>query len=653
MSAQHPAPLTPREGPEPRAHVLPNTAVLKVGAWYWVEREDARWLGCVMRIGSNFADLEGPGNARRTLSTRIHLEQAGELLMPEPDAARIIKERIGDYQRQINAQLEEVRRITAALGLGPQDALERAPDDAPGQALAVLSSQTDIRRHAQALEKAKEVTLPALFAEIGALNETMALWMQAEALPLKAQTQGFQAHIDQIEDRIFNVSLYAGLTESVVQCCAGTPAGMHEKLHVMQRRLYMDEECLLGYRLGGMSFEHIADFDAWLCEPENRDRILPFARCITAMRVRRHEKYREGDGTLRTSLIQIELAELDKSTFLYIRNGEQVYRLTCDLDFDELIFPDHTVFSDAEPLMFEVFAGRVSKFMTRREYEDRVATRDRLLAERKAWESANPRRQWEARNPGRSYHFAGPQVDRFDRLDAWEPFDPSSLYYDEAARVVAAQIKLHNRIALIIQGLFDRSDVLHPHPPVKIWTPEGFAAAVELVYDGTRTLGHGEKPDFEAYRARLNASIGKNCVLAGQEDYWERKEAEKESRRMDADMRIKGEWRPTRHRPYGNPGPGTLARARSWQPKKRSAVFSWYRERQTYDWNNEPVRATITVPADELLNVSAYTPGDYRQFFEDPRTRQEYLKWAPLLLLAEEYHAGNLEAQDPVPSKGG
>ncbi len=41
-----------------------------------------------------------------------------------------------------------------------------------------------------------------------------------------------------------------------------------------------------------------------------------------------------------------------------------------------------------------------------------------------------------------------------------------------------------------------------------------------------------------------------------------------------------------------------------------------------------------------LFNVDAYTPGDYKQFFEDPRTRAEYLKWAPFLLTAEDYHAG-------------
>jgi len=38
-----------------------------------------------------------------------------------------------------------------------------------------------------------------------------------------------------------------------------------------------------------------------------------------------------------------------------------------------------------------------------------------------------------------------------------------------------------------------------------------------------------------------------------------------------------------------------------------------------------------------LLNVDAYVPGDYRQFYLDPRTRQQYLQWAPLLLAAEDF----------------
>lgn len=53
----------------------------------------------------------------------------------------------------------------------------------------------------------------------------------------------------------------------------------------------------------------------------------------------------------------------------------------------------------------------------------------------------------------------------------------------------------------------------------------------------------------------------------------------------------------------------------------------------------DDVRDAIQVDAARLLNVSAYTPGDYRQFYDDPRTRADYLEWAPLLLAAEDWHA--------------
>ena len=43
---------------------------------------------------------------------------------------------------------------------------------------------------------------------------------------------------------------------------------------------------------------------------------------------------------------------------------------------------------------------------------------------------------------------------------------------------------------------------------------------------------------------------------------------------------------------------------------------------------------------------TAYTPGDYHLFFDDPRTRELYLKWAPFMLTAEDFHGGKLEAQD-------
>ena len=81
-------------------------------------------------------------------------------------------------------------------------------------------------------------------------------------------------------------------------------------------------------------------------------------------------------------------------------------------------------------------------------------------------------------------------------------------------------------------------------------------------------------------------------------------------------------------------------------------TFVWYRQRRTpvnprlFRPQSSRIRCKFWASIDSLLNVSAYQPGDFLQFFQDPRTRAEYLKWAPFLLTAEEYHAGNIKVTD-------
>src|SRR6185503_2497735 len=100
-------------------------------------------------------------------------------------------------------------------------------------------------------------------------------------------------------------------------------------------------------------------------------------------------------------------------------------------------------------------------------------------------------------------------------------FSPENVYYDEIAARIKSQIDHHNRLVLVLQGLLDRSPVFHPHPPYQLWDGDSFNQAIKLIYDDSRSLVQGDKPDFEAYRAELNASLKVGCVTVGQEDYWE------------------------------------------------------------------------------------------------------------------------------------
>lgn len=651
---------------------IEHESEVDVGQWFWVKKDpDAEpWLGCIVSMGSNYVEVESP--YRRQL--RVHVDDFFRVLTHEPNAGGIIRQKIQGHQQEVMRLMGEVQRVSKCLGVSKHRKLtERSEVDPEQNALVALSQSPDVSQYKTDLVKAKEKTLPDLFKLIGEQNKEMSIWMVAEALPLKAQAEAMKGVVGEIEDRIFNVTLYAGLSEEVIKVRGGEPAAYDEKLHLMQRKLFMDEECLLGYRVGGMEFKDLGDFDDWLTEEENFNRIFPFPRCMVAFQVRRNKKEREDGGCLQTYLINIRLEDADRETFLYIRNGEQLYCMGCDLKFGEMIFPDEKEFDPSGPMMAKMYCGRVEKVISLHDYEVRVAELEEKRAAHNLWFKKNPFKQWLKKNPThpvtrfqmggrervdepnteRQWKEANPHRDPDVyggfRTSDWSPFDQSNVYFDEILGEIQDRIKYYNRVALIIQGLFDRSPVLHPHAPAKLGEPGGFEAAVKLVYDGMTLYSSQEPPDFEAYCAELRESLNEDSVVIGQEKKFLQKEAEKENKRTRESWNYKATYH-EEFSPYGNDGPGYLAKMVQWKARVKKAVFQWYRKREKSAWvgykrTYDPILCKLTVEAGDLFNVSAYKPGDFKQFFQDPRTRREYLKWAPMLLTAEEYHAGNIKPQ--------
>lgn len=612
------------------------------GQWYWAKNsarrnddnpeEPEELLVCATKVGSNFVEVTMPHH-KYGYSWRVHLEKFWTDLRHEPNPDQVIRVNITHHQKETQRLMNEVQALTQRLGLTPVKSVGfGSTPSGSGTELAVLSGQHDIKRYGKELVQAKEQTLPALLEAIKESTAKMATWMKAPALPMEVAHEELKGSIDDIDGRILSISLYAGLAEQSVQISKGNPADLADKLHVMQRMLFMDEECLLNYDAGGMEFANIREFDQWLAKPENLNRILPFPRTLVAMRVRRSKKDREIVNIL-DLYIRFRGEISDAYTFLYVRNGEQLYRLDTEIEFGEMIFPDRTLYDPQEPKMVKVDGfRRYDEMMTVSEFEVRLSEHKDAERNFRAWRKANPKAQdWD--NPHRN--IGG----RF-RPDEWKPVDHSNVYFDECMKEIEKKITEFNRIALIIQGLFDRSLVLHPHLPVQSWNKEGFERAIELVMDGTDVLYHGEPPDFQAYKDCCNASLGEGSVTVGQEDFWMAKEAEKESNRLDRDYRNRTDYRPKRFRPQGNPGPGLTATIAKWSPRTRTATFSWERDKRSRQFRNETANCHLSVPASALFNVSAYQQGDFKQFFIDPRTRQQYLKWAPMLLAAEDYVAG-------------
>ncbi len=614
----------------PLSETLPEEPLVR-GQWYWVQDKDwegdsFEWLGCITNIGSNYVELDGPTHGPR----RVHVDEFDRTCRRELDPESVIRSRVEENQARVKRLMGEVQELTARLAIGPGPELGTGEEC---RSLAVVGSQQSFSDYSKALAKAKKEDLPELFKKIENANKSMAAWMSANVIPLKAEAEAMKGVIEKIEDRVFNVELYAGLVESVTVCQDGEPAPLGEKIHLLQRRHYMDEECLAHYEIGGMEFKDIEAFDEWICRKVHRDRLLPFPRCIVAFKVRRNAKWREAFRV--SDYFQIlQLEEADKTTFLYMRNGDRVYRLNTAIEFGEQLFPDIRKLRPDDKIWAKVWSnGHIEKIITEGDY----------LQRKSEWEAAEREREEKLRKAKKKDRWQF-QSHSWSEWRDYKPFDHTNVYYDDINATIQSDLKKHNRVALVLQGILDRSPVFHPHPPWQIWTEEGFAQALELVYDDAYALVSGPPPDFEAYRAKLNKTLKVGCTTIGQQDFWQRQEAVKENRQRSNDPRFSRiEYELTFYTPPGNPGPGKLARPIA-VTRTGKCTFAWNRERQTSTWKHrygDPIPVKLEVAASKLLNLDAYTPGDFRQFFADPRTRANYLKWAPYLLEAEEYKAGN------------
>lgn len=644
---------------------------IELGQWYWLKRSKSNYddakteiehslapegyshLACVTEIGSNYVEFKQPREDNTQSVKRLLVKELPTTCLRCEDHKTAISNLIKVFQHGSNQTMATIKELTSRLGLARTPALGTSTT---GTALQVVGSTTNVDLYKDELIKAKDETLPALFEEVKRFNRKVAKWVSADTLELEAQMGSLKEAVSQIDSRIFNVSLYAGLGEETAKIKDGAPAAANVKLHVMQRKLYMDEECLVNYRAGGMSFSNIEAFDEWLVDPENLTRCLPFERCIVAFQVRRHNKNYNDDGKALSGYINMLRAQADKATYLYVRNGEQVYRVDTELEFDDMLFPSGDVTFN-EPQMVKMFTGRVDCLMPKREYDFLLAEDEIAKAKYKQWEKENPAEEWHKikGNENRTYGWANPYRNEYRRhsLHEYQLVDENHLYFDSVMKYIDERIEKYNRIVLIIQGLLDRSEVVQPHPPTRLHVPSEFDAMLKLVYDAEHVLTFGEAPSFEEYKARCNLAINHESVFVGQEQAWFDHECAKENEKRERSyyrdhLGSTNYWRPS----YGEHGMGFLARPERIQPKARKAVFSWLKERANAwnynDWDqNRYLRCTFTVPYDDLLNVSAYKKGDYKQFFQDPRTRQQYIKWAPFLLAAEDYACGVAKAKEP------
>lgn len=669
--------------------------------------ERKKHLACVTHRGSNFISVK----AGRT-TWRVHIDnlEAEFQRISLEEAREYIAAQVNSATASVQKTLKAIHELSARIGAGERDSLT---ENIVESTALTIGSTRPVKEFEADLVKARDKTLPELFSKLRKSHENLAAWMAYEALPYEAKLSELQATTERINQKVFTVKLYAGLEEELV--CINpdaAPASNDEPLHLWQARRYVDEEFMARWRAGGATASDVDAFFKWLAEPANLKSVLPFPRTVVAFRVRR-EAFRVEPGH---PLYPLQFSnpmyvhgwhEENKATMLAMRNGDQLWYLSVPFDFGDHLFPslNNAIFSSGKQLFFkkksfgEFDYADESGVKSRCTDEGAVAVRNYIQERRQYNRFKKHLKTWQALPAGERKDASTPYYSNFNRDDVdfetlsppkwremtkerrgypyrvnahqafanaydsertdWLKLNDKTVYFDDMKKHLADEANAHNNIVLVLQGLLDRSQAFHPHPPWQLFREEGFTNGLVLHFDEDKALVDGVPPDFERYVRENQKSIKVGSLVYGADLAWRRRNAAREQRQ--AGYR-RSSWdrsdREFSSGMYGDKGPGDISKVVAVRAGK--AIFEWSRDKARWDrYGNNTVRDRIAIPLTDLFNVEKYTPGDMHRFMKDPRTRRFYLAWGDMLTSAEEWHAegkpdptlrggNNADAEDDV-----
>jgi hypothetical protein len=264
--------------------------------------------------------------------------------------------------RDVESALHEVDRDARNLALNADTAVapllaapgEQAPlQNTSDMAITTLNASEQSLRTVKDCLAVIAVRSHDLQAQLDKRIERLTLITKERTTGLKGITNFVNSKLETLQEGIYSLNLYLGSEEGVVCLRKGKPAEETEPIVIRRKLLFMDEEVaatlsLKAIEAGGLGWENLSDFDAWVADPKHTDQILPELRGVVALRVRRESKnYSEN---------VFENAAMNKQnfmTYLLIRNGERLYRIWTNFTVDGCLFQTEQDFQAAEKTLQE------------------------------------------------------------------------------------------------------------------------------------------------------------------------------------------------------------------------------------------------------------------------------------------------------------
>lgn len=255
---------------------------------------------------------------------------------------------------------------------------------------------------------------------------------------------------------VVTLEIYAGIHEEMKQIKEGKPADPSVPVSIRQQTLYMDEEiCILDD--DGLDFQDLDKFDEWLASDKKiYGKLIPEEKGIVLMRPRRYMKDRSYLNNIR---LEREMEMADRACYIFIRNGENLYRIWTDhVETQDIIFPDR---KDIEQFFEEV--EKLNVKLERAEENDNTYEADRIV----------------------------------EQLSEKE----KSIFY-------------YKRIMILLQGLMTRTNVFQPVPhDLNLLDESTYKNRVNFIYDGDANVIESGRDSYGKWKDKLNGSIVKGSRI--------------------------------------------------------------------------------------------------------------------------------------------
>ncbi len=385
---------------------------------------------------------------------------------------------------------------------------------------------------------------------------------EEQSLILRGKIDKLQALVSTAEEAIWTVNLYLGTEEEIVRLAEGEPTPADEPITVRQLVLYMDEECAIASESGGIDHSSIDSFDEWLLEdPRHLQQVFPEPKGVVAIKPRRHKK-EYGDPWINAT----RNAE-NQQTYFLLRNSGNLYRMLTNFNVPDRLVPRTDEFTS---------------FFRRKHYNH--------------------------------------QTHEYEEV----AYKPGSWEFMEAEKKADTRKRHYMRVALILQGLIDRTTIFHPLPgPIDVSRIETYEHDIRVVLDADLMLTDGWER-FTTWIRRINKRLEPGMRIIGSFSNYEH-----------------GLWQ---HRQEKWGGNSRLSPKNSAYPdssvlytiagRRGSMLFFLYS--RAGEWREYKNRATCLIdPQDEfVLNFDAATISEMQFYLQSRLDREQYTYLFPLLKTA-------------------